>query len=126
MSTLNQLLERRRAAESRSESCHSIEPQPPCLAITATTGEDWVFPWSQLVSARLTHQTDRNELCLAFTSHEVTVRGLHLSELRNAVTTLRLAALRPAPTKYSRAAADQPFIETITVQAQARAGEQSA
>lgn len=126
MSTLDQLLERRRAAESRGECCHSVDPQPACLLVATPTGESWVFPWSHLTSARLSHNGDRDELCLVFTSHEVTLRGLHLTLLRDLVATVRLATIRPAPTKYSRAAVDQPFIDAVTVRPLTRAAGDSA
>lgn len=116
MSTLDRLLERRRTNEpARPECCHSIDAQPACLTVEMPAGESWVFPWAHLTSARLTRPDDRDELRLVFTSHEVTLRGLNLAALRDLVATVRLATICPAPTKYARAAADQPFIDAVAV-----------
>lgn len=118
MSTLDRLLERRRGAEpSRAECCHTIDPQPASLVVTTPIGESWVFPWTQLASARLIPGTERDELRLTFTTHEVILRGLRLTVIRDLVAAIQLATVRPAPAKFSRAAADQPFIDAIAVRA---------
>lgn len=118
MSTLDRLLERRRGNESpRAECCHSLDAEPSSLVVETPGGESWVFPWAHLTSACLSRSGDRDEMRLTFTSHEVTLRGLHLAALRDLVATVRLATIRPAPTKFARAAADQPFIDVVTVRA---------
>jgi hypothetical protein len=124
---LNQLLERRRAAEpAAGQPCHSIDAQANSLIVATLSGESWVFPWSQLTSARLSEADDRDELLLMFASHEVVLRGLHLTPLRDLVATVRLAAVRAAPTKYTKAAGDEPFIDSVRVRAHpARAAGES-
>jgi len=128
MSALNQLLERRKAAETpTAQPCHTVDAQPACLLVTAPAGESWVFPWHHLTSARLATVDDRDELQLVFTSHEVTLRGLNLTPLRDLVATVRLATIRPAPTKYTKAAGDEPFIDSVRVTPHApRAAAESA
>ena len=114
MSSLDQLLERRRAsAAAQGECCHTVDPQPSCLIVATPTGESWVFPWSHLASARLSQTAD--ELRLVFTTHEVTLRGLRLGPLRDLVATVRLATVRAAPAKHQRAT-DEPYIDGVTVQ----------
>ena len=116
MSTLNQLIERRRASDATPpQACHSIDAQPACLIVATPGGESWVFPWSHLAAAHLRPTEARDELRLVFTHYEVLLRGLHLGPLRDLVATLRLAAVRPAPTKYTKNAGDEPFIESVTI-----------
>ena len=116
MSTLDRLLEKRPTADgTRSACCHSVDPQPSCLLVDTPTGESWVFPWSHLAFARLSHAAGRDELCLTFSTHEVTLRGQHLTALRDLVASVQLATVRPAPAKYARAAPEQPFIDGVTV-----------
>lgn len=129
MSTLDRLMERRREAESaRVECCHTVATQPACLLVSTAAGESWVFPWSQLAAAQLTPSADRDELRLTFVTHEVALRGLRLWLLRDLVAALQLATVRPAPAKFSRAAADQPFVEAVTVRPNSSrtAGESAA
>jgi hypothetical protein len=118
MSALNQILERRRAAEvPTAQPCHSNDAQPASLLVTTPAGESWVFPWHHLTSARLAVVEDRGELQLVFTSHKVTLRGFNLTPLRDLVATVRLATIRPAPTKYTKSAGDEPFIDSVEVTA---------
>lgn len=114
MSSLSQLLERRRAAEGAGTECHHMEAQPACLIVTTGTGESWIFPWSQLAAAHCTCTADRETLKLVFGSHEVRVTGANLAPLRELVAGLQLARIRPAPGKF-RKSETEPFLESIHV-----------
>lgn len=116
MSSLNELLERRRAATAvPSHKCHGVEAQPSCLLVTTGTGETWVFPWCQLAVAHHAKTGEREQLRLVFTGHEVRLVGLNLTALRDLVAALQLARVNPAPDKYRPAADTEPFLEAIHV-----------
>lgn len=116
MSSLSQMLERRRAADGApTHVCHSVEAQPACLLVTTATGESWVFPWTQLAAAHFAKRDLHEHLRLVFTSHEVLLAGVNLAALRDLVATLQLARLQPAPTKYQKTADTEPFLESIQV-----------
>jgi hypothetical protein len=118
MSSLQQLVDRRRS-ESAAEShlCHTVEPQSAALVIVTATDEKWIFPWHQLTHAHLTRANDREQLALTFTSHVVTLRGRCFAPLADLVASLRLATVRPAPSKYGKSTDPEPFIDAITVAA---------
>ena len=127
MSSLNQLLERRRAAEcAPSPACHSVNPETSSLIVTTASEERWILPWHHLTAAHLTSAGGRDQLRLIFTGHEVTLKGYHLEGLSDLIATLRLAALRPAPTKYSKSADKEPFIDSVQVTAVASTRDASA
>jgi hypothetical protein len=118
MSSLSQLLERRSATENAaSHACHSINPEVSSLVVTTATGECWILPWHQLTAAHLTSAGGRDQLRLIFSGHEVTMKGHHLEGLSDLIATVRLATVRPAPTKYSKSADKEPFIDSIQVTA---------
>jgi len=54
-------------------------------------------------------------LILTFVDHEVTMRGLNLGDLLQAVANQRLEWLRAAPGKYLKSAGNEPSIEQIKV-----------
>lgn len=114
MSSLSQILERRRAAEGAATECHNMEAQPACLIVTTGAGESWIFPWTQLAAAHFTHSPDRETLKLVFASYEVRVAGSNLTAIRDLVAALQLARIRPAPNKFRRTDTE-PFLESIHV-----------
>lgn len=114
MSSLSQMLERRRAAEGAETACHNMEAQPACLIATTGTGESWIFPWTQLAAAHFTRTAERETLKLVFAYYEVRVTGSNLAALRDLVAALQLARIRPAPSKFRRNDTE-PFLESIHV-----------
>jgi hypothetical protein len=116
MSSLNQLLERRRAREpSAAQVCHAIEAQAKSLVVVTATNESWVFPWFHLVSVHFTISGKREELQLTFASHEVKIIGANLAPIRDLVASVQLARVQPAPGKFTTADDSAPFIEAIHV-----------
>lgn len=116
MSSLREMLESRRAAESApSHTCHGIEAEPACLIVTTNAGESWVFPWTHLAAAHLAKDRDREKLRLIFTTHEVQLDGVNLTALRDLAAKLQLVRVRPASRKYRTSADTEPFLESITV-----------
>ena len=85
--------------------------------MTTASEERWIFPWHHLTAAHLTSAGGRDQLRLIFTGHEVTLKGYHLDDLSDPIATIRLAAVRPAPTKYSKSANKEPFIDSVQVTA---------
>ena len=114
MSSLSQMLERRRAADGAGTECHNMEAQPACLIATTGAGESWIFPWTQLAAAHFTRTADRETLTLVFASYEVRVTGSNLAAVRDMVAALQLARIRPAPSKF-RKSDTEPFLESIHV-----------
>lgn len=116
MSSLQQLIDRRRAAHvvSSAQSCHTKESQPACLVVATAGGETWVFPWAQLAVAHYAATDQRESLTLVFTSHEVRLVGVNLGALRDLVASLQLARVQPAPSKYEKTDAE-PFCESVQV-----------
>lgn len=116
MSSLREMLESRRAAESAPwHTCHGTEAQPACLMVIDGTGESWVFPWTHLAAAHLTKAPDREQLRLIFTTHDVRLGGRNLTALRDLAAKLELARVHPASRQYDKAADDEPFLESIRV-----------
>ena len=118
MSSLQQLLDRRRADQpATAQLCHAVHPQATALSVVTSADERWIFPWHHLTAAQHTRTGEREELCLTFTSHVVTLRGRHLTPLADLIGTTQLASLRVAPSKYGKAGDAEPFVETLHVAA---------
>ena len=116
MSSLQQLLDRRRADEpTEPKLCHGIQAQAYALTVITSAEEKWIFPWHHLTSAHLTRSAARDELKLTFTSHVVTLRGRNLGPLSDLVAAAQLASLRVAPSKHALATATDPFIDALHI-----------
>ena len=64
---------------------------------------------------RFTAPAGREQLCLTFTSHVVTITGRQLATLGDLIARSQLALVRPAPTKFAKATEAAPFVESIHV-----------
>ncbi len=116
MSSLQQLLDRRRSDESAtSNACYSLAQHAPTLSVQTSADECWVLPWPHLVAAVHSGQGARQQLVITFPAQEVTLRGAHLAALRDAIAAGRLCDVRPAPGKYDKAATAEPFIDAVHV-----------
>ena len=127
MSSLQQLIDSRRAAQAASsaQSCHTKESQPACLMVTTAGGEKWVFPWAHFAFAHYVPTDRRESLTLGFTSHEVRLIGVGLKSLRDLVASFQLARVQPAPNKFQKTDAE-PFCESVEVVPLPRATERKA
>lgn len=127
MSSLQQLLDRRRADQPAAtvQLCHAVHPQANALSVVTSADERWIFPWHHLAAAQHTRAGEREEIRLTFTSHLVTLRGRNLTPLADLIATTQLASLRVAPSKYGKAGEAEPFVESLQVAAHADQSRES-
>jgi hypothetical protein len=112
MSTLQQSLNQRRAAEAVVSSSVIAAAQSPALTIHLWHGETWILPWAQFVSARLSD--GGRQLELAFTNCVATVIGENLEGLVDSLAGFRIGELRDLPASYRKQSAEgEPFVEQI-------------
>ncbi len=116
MSSLQQLIDRRRAeASPEAQPCHAIDAQLVALVAVTSAAERWVFPWHQLVVAQFTSANGRDQLALTFPSHQVTIAGRALVGFCDLIARGQLATVRPAPTKYAKGSDGTPFVDALHV-----------
>ncbi len=116
MSTLQESVEARRAAKPAELACAVVASQGPTLTVSIWKGRSWVLPWSYLVAASLTDDTEPETLELSFTGHVVTVTGQNLRRVLDDLAGFRVACLRDLPPDYrARLPADAPRIMRIEV-----------
>jgi hypothetical protein len=117
MSTLQETLEQRRAAElPSSRSCDSSEAPVRALQIHSWNGEKWVLPWSHFSAACHRGTGKSEQLVLSFANHEVVLDGARLASLLPEIASFHLDCLRDMPDKFrSQASQNQPFISRIAV-----------
>lgn len=114
MSSLHDSISRRRAEESTGPSCVTVGGPQPALLVAIWEGQNWVFPWSYLVNAKLTDPP--GELEMSFSSHVVMVEGDNLRRVLDDLALFRVAGLRDLPAEYrAQLPADAPFIRRIIV-----------
>ncbi len=122
MNSLQQSIERRRAAEPESFSCVDVGSRPG-LVLSVWQSGVWFLPWSHLQGALLEGEPASESLRFWFTHHEVTINGANLRGLLADVAGQRLAEVRNAPAQYrSRVAPDAPFVVGIDVREIGAAG----
>ena len=115
MSSLQQSIERRRAADGFVPNpFYWTQDRAMSLRVEDSAGILWMLPWNHFAFGR--HEPGyRDQLALTFVAYEVVVRGTKLGELLTEVATQRLEWLRAVPGKYLKAAPDEPAIESIEV-----------
>jgi hypothetical protein len=117
MNSLQQSIERRRAAEPAHLSCVDVSAQPT-VVLSKWQSQSWVFPWSHFQNALLSDSGDDEQLVLTFTHHRVTISGQNLRSLSEEVAAFRLSQIRDFPAQYrARVATDAPFVRRIEVEA---------
>lgn len=120
MSTLQQSLHQRRAADLAVVSCVTKQERQSALIVSAWKGDSWVLPWAQFASARFSG----NRIDLAFTNCLVIVTGQNLHALLDDIAAYRIGALRELPADYRHKPSEgEPFISRIEVRPQAGVGE---
>lgn len=117
MSTLQETLQQRRAAEQpSSRSSDSADAQVRSLQIHSWNGEKWVLPWSGFSAACHQGTGESEQLVLSFANHEVVLAGARLALLLPEIASFHLDCLRDMPAKFrSQAGKDEPFITRVAV-----------
>lgn len=115
MSSLQQSIERRRAAEPALVSCVDVSAQPT-LCVSIWQGKNWAFPWAHFQKARVEERDGCEELAVLFTHDEIVATGENLQKIWLDITAFRVAALRDLPAHYrQRVGRDAPFITKIEI-----------
>ena len=113
MSTLQESLSKRRAEAVAAASCVIAEKRQSALIVSVWSGDTWVLPWSQFVSARYSGE----KIELTFGSTLVVVAGVNLSVLLEDIAAYRISVLRELPPQYRHNPADgEPFVSHLEVQ----------
>ena len=115
MSSLQQSIERRRAAEPVVLSCVDVTAQPT-LVVALWQGKTWAFPWTHFQKASVEERDGRDELAVLFTHDEIFATGENLQKVWADITAFRVALLRDLPAQYrARVGRDAPFIAKIEI-----------
>lgn len=113
MSTLQQSLHQRRAAEVAVIACVTTQERQSALIVSAWEGDSWVLPWAQFASARFSG----NRIELSFANCLVIVTGQNLHALLDDIAAYRIGSLRELPADYHQKPSEgEPFISRIEVQ----------
>ena len=116
MSSLQESVSRRRAAEPAAPVCISLQPGCSALVVCQWLGPSWVLPWSQFTGAQLMATSSDSQLELRFTHCLVVLSGRNLRGLVDDLAALRVGCLRDLPADYGPpAGALAPYIASIEV-----------
>jgi hypothetical protein len=128
MSTLQETLQQRRAAEQpSSRSSDSADAQVRSLQIHSWNGEKWVLPWSGFAAACHRGTGESEQLVLSFANHEVVLDGARLALLLPEIASFHLDCLRDMPAKFrSQADKDEPCISRVAVRSVADSSDSDA
>jgi len=85
----------------RGVLCWNEDPQAQALRIELNSGNFFVFPLSHFLSAEFTRANDGDSLNLAFSTHEVRIRGRHLREIALAFQKLAVDWIKEIPERYA-------------------------
>ena len=100
----------------RGVLCWNEDPQAQALRIELNSGNFFVFPLSHFLSAEFTRADNGDSLNLAFSTHEVRIRGRHLREVALALQKLAVEWIRETPQKYAALAdTNAALIQSIEV-----------
>ncbi len=92
------------SATKRSVVCWNEDPQTQALRVELKNGNFFVFPVSHFLSAEFTRGDEGDVLKLVFTTHQVTIWGLHLREVALALQKLAVEWIKEIPPKYAKLA----------------------
>ena len=100
----------------RGVVCWNEDPQAQALRIELNSGNFFVFPLSHFLSAEFTRVNDGDSLNLAFSTHEVRIRGRHLREIALAFQKLAVDWIKEIPERYAALAnSNVVLIQSIEV-----------
>ncbi len=81
--------------------CWQREAPSACLRVELLNGEVHLFPYTHLITARLTRNAESTEtLHLTFSTHEVQIEGHALRDLLLGLQDFAIKWLRPVPERY--------------------------
>lgn len=92
--------ETRRQTAQTTPACWQREALCPCLRIEMSPRESHLFPYQHLVTASLTHGDEAETLRLAFSLHDVEIKGRNLRTLLLAVQDFAVKWIRAMPERY--------------------------
>lgn len=89
------------ATTKRSIVCWNEDPQTQAIRVELNSGNFFVFPVSQFLSAEFSRDEGGDSLKLLFATHGITVRGKHLREVALAMQKLAVDWLKEIAPKYA-------------------------
>ena len=101
-----------REAVPSAPTCWQREAPCACVRIETSAREVHLFPYQHLVTVSLNETDDSEILCLAFSSHDVEIRGRNLRPLLLALQDFAVKWLRSIPERYHRLAGDKGGVIT--------------
>jgi hypothetical protein len=81
-------------------TCWQREASSACLRIEISPRESHLFPYQHLVTASLTQSEESETLRLAFSLHDVEIKGRNLRTLLLAVQDFAVKWIRAMPERY--------------------------
>lgn len=99
--------ENNREAVPSAPTCWQREAPCACVRIETSAREARLFPYQHLVTASLNETDDSETLLLAFSSHDVEIRGRNLRPLLLALQDFAVKWLRAIPERYHRLGGDK-------------------
>jgi len=122
MSSLQQQLEAKRAAEPVTPSCAKIgtRDSAPFVEFHVTPHSHCGFPVGQLCHYTLESNAESGDepperLTLAFPTADVVIRGARLGKLVEAVHERALAAVMPLDARYAGTLGKQPWVASVEI-----------
>ena len=73
--------------------CYTRREDIPCLRVSLSNGEVFLFPYIHLQFAHLVRDSGENVLRITFTTHEVTAHGENLREILEVLQLFALESL---------------------------------
>jgi hypothetical protein len=94
---------------------HGLPGTKP-LSVHLSGGEIRILIWPRFISAKHTVENSEETLVLVFSGNEVTVKGLSLQPVAEAVKERRLEWLRALPSAYrNQRHGDETFVDHLSV-----------
>jgi hypothetical protein len=94
-------MKNRNSPEPTTPICWQRESPSACLRIELLNGDIHLFPYTHLVTVRLTRTAENNEtLQLTFSTHEVKIEGHNLRDLVLGIQDFAIKWLRSVPERY--------------------------
>ena len=117
MNTLREaIIQYKTANPSPPNACFVAKAPVQALQIHPLSGESWVLPWGNFVSARLLIGKGSEQLAIAFIGYEALLQGVLLAQLLPDIATRRLELVYELPANlHAQADKNRPFISRLTV-----------
>lgn len=100
----------------RNPECWSLDPQAHCLRAVLSPGHSFVLSYQHFHWSEFRAGDEKDTIKLVFSSHEITIQGICLRTIEEAVQRRELSLVEALRPRYRPAAeAHQPFITLITI-----------